>query len=61
MAKWPGYLAKYKPCSHPSLAKEYYRDVSTGDYACDTCGKEFSEQEVWQRREERQRERNAER
>lgn len=26
-------------CSHPNLEKEYHRGLSTGDYACTTCGK----------------------
>jgi len=28
-----------KPCSHPSLDKEYELGSATGDYVCTTCGK----------------------
>lgn len=27
-----------KPCSHPSLEKEYYLGTSTGDKVCSQCG-----------------------
>lgn len=34
-----------KPCSHPSLAKEYYLGTDTGDFVCVQCGESFSPKE----------------
>ena len=28
-----------KPCSHPSLEKEYFGSADTGDKVCTVCGK----------------------
>jgi hypothetical protein len=38
-----------KSCAHKELDKEYYLGMSTGDYVCMRCGKEFSEPE-WRAR-----------
>lgn len=30
-----------KPCSHPTLAREYFLGAQTGDLVCTTCGSTF--------------------
>lgn len=30
-----------KPCSHPTITKEYVLGTSTGDYVCTTCGRAY--------------------
>src|SRR5437879_137972 len=30
-----------KPCNHPTVLAEYYREAKTGDYVCTTCGEAF--------------------
>lgn len=33
-----------KPCSHPTIVKEYYLGSNTGDYICTTCGTSSSKE-----------------
>lgn len=29
-------------CSHPTVTRERFREMSTGDYICTLCGEEFA-------------------
>jgi hypothetical protein len=35
-----------KPYLHPRFEVQFYQGMSTGDFVCATCGREFSRQEV---------------
>lgn len=35
-----------RPCSHPTLDKEYHLGAQTGDVVCTTCGQAFSSAEA---------------
>lgn len=33
----------YKPCDHPSIAKEFRNEIATGDFVCTQCGATFTQ------------------